>query len=303
MSLNPNATLMATNLQGIQDRQQERETTQRLNQTIAYLESIGRGDLAALAAIDPGAALQASQPQAGPEPTSLMQNYDFLIAQGYTPEQALQAVQSGTVVNVGGETQPQVGTITPGYALVPDSTDPSGYRMRPIPGGPADETATAAAAAGNADIATSTITTAAARAREAASTRAITGPLAAVAGMLSPTDNAEIYRQVEVLKSNAVVSNLQAMRDASPTGGALGAVTAPDLELLAAKSGALDPTSPNFVRDLNDYELTLLKIVHGPAQGQLIFDQTRPAETITTTTLPPSSQEIQSILDKYPAVP
>jgi hypothetical protein len=61
MSLNPNATLMATNLQGIQDRQQERETAQRLNQTIAYLESIGRGDLAALAAIDPGAALGQSQ--------------------------------------------------------------------------------------------------------------------------------------------------------------------------------------------------------------------------------------------------
>jgi hypothetical protein len=63
MSLNPNATLMATNLQGIQDRQQERETTQRLNQTIAYLESIGRGDLAALAAIDAGAALQQSARQ------------------------------------------------------------------------------------------------------------------------------------------------------------------------------------------------------------------------------------------------
>jgi hypothetical protein len=307
MTVSPDPAFVAMQLQGIDQRAQERETAQRLNQTIAYLESIGRGDLAALAAIDPGAALQASQPQAGPEPTSLMQNYDFLIAQGYTPEQALSAVQSGTVVNVGGTEQPMTGAVPAGFARIPDLNNPSnlsGYRDIPIPGGSADPTATDAVAAGNADIATSTITTAAARAREAASTRGITGPLAGLAAYNPYTDNAEIYRQVDVLKANATVSNLQSMRDASPTGGALGSVTAPELALLQNQAGALDPTSPNFERDLNDYELTLLKIVHGPVQGQLIFNQTRPdANDIETTTLPPTGQDIQAILDKYPAIP
>jgi hypothetical protein len=307
MSLNPNAMLMASNMQGIDQRAQERETTQRMNQTIAYLQSVGRDDLVALvqAGMDPGSALQESarQPETA-EPTSLMQNYDFLIAQGYTPEQALAAVQSGTIVNVGGEGGgAEVGTIPQGYAYVPDPNSPAGGVMVPIPGGPADPAATDAVAAGNADIATNTIITAAQRARDAAATRMITGPAAGVAGMIRNTDNAEIYRQVEVLKSNATIGNLQAMREASPTGGALGQVTAPELTLLQALSGALDPQSPNFLRDLDDYELTLLKIVHGPEKGQLIFEQTRPAETITTTTLPPTGQDIQTILDKYPAVP
>ena len=65
MSLNPNQMLMAMNAQGIQDRANERETTGRMNQTIAYLQSVGRDDLVALvqAGMDPGSALQASQPE------------------------------------------------------------------------------------------------------------------------------------------------------------------------------------------------------------------------------------------------
>ena len=66
-------------------------------------------------------------------------------------------------------------------------------------------------------------------------------------------------------------SVFRAMRAASPTGGALGAVSDSENAMLAAKAGALDPSSPNFARDLDDYELTLLKIVHGPEAGQKIF--------------------------------
>ena len=91
-----------------------------------------------------------------------------------------------------------------------------------------------------------------------------------------PTSKAaEVYRQVDVLKSQAKVENLTAMRLASPTGGALGSVTEKEAEMLAAKSGALDPKSPYFVRDLDDYELTLLQTIHGPAAGKAIFDQSR----------------------------
>ena len=46
-----------------------------------------------------------------------------------------------------------------------------------------------------------------------------------------------------------------------------------DIEMLGQKSGALDPRSPNFERDLRDYELTLLKIIHGPEAGKAIFDR------------------------------
>jgi hypothetical protein len=45
--------------------------------------------------------------------------------------------------------------------------------------------------------------------------------------------------------------------------------------MLAAKSGALDPNSPNFARDLEDYERTLLRVVHGQTKGDELFKQTR----------------------------
>lgn len=45
--------------------------------------------------------------------------------------------------------------------------------------------------------------------------------------------------------------------------------------MLAAKLGALDPSSPNFLRDLDDYELSLLKVVHGAEAGEKIFNETR----------------------------
>lgn len=65
------------------------------------------------------------------------------------------------------------------------------------------------------------------------------------------------------------------MRAASPTGAALGGVSDKDLALLASKSGALDPASPNFERDLDDYERTVLRLVHGVEAGDRIFEATR----------------------------
>lgn len=48
--------------------------------------------------------------------------------------------------------------------------------------------------------------------------------------------------------------------------------------MLAAASGAIDPgASPaDFQRQLDTYERTLLRIVHGPAEGDRVFAETRP---------------------------
>jgi len=219
-------------------------------------------------------ALKNPQPD---KPTATIQEYEFAKAQGYPgtfteyKTEMAAAGKSSTNVTVGG--QGDIGTIPQGYEVFQDETGQR--RMRRIPGGPEDNTQTDAAAAGNRDVATSTITTAAQRAREAAGERVFSGPLSGVAAMNPSGANAEIYRQVEVLKSQAIVGNLQAMRDASPTGGALGAVTAPELKMLADKSGALDPRSPNFLRDLDDYERSLLNVIHGPEVGERIFNETR----------------------------
>ncbi len=184
-----------------------------------------------------------------------------------------------TVVNVGGEGGPQteIGSIPQGFAAVPDPASPAGYRMVPIPGGPEDRTRTDAKAADNASIASDTVVTATKRAIEATREQTLGAPgtsiVAAIPGVGAATPSGEKVRQMNVLKAQAIVGNLQAMRDASPTGGALGAVTKPELDMLAAKSGALDPDSPTFERDVLDYTRTLLQTIHGKEAGDKIFRQ------------------------------
>jgi hypothetical protein len=200
---------------------------------------------------------------------------------------------SVTVNNAGDPNAARMGTIPQGYTAIEDPNSPAGYRMVAIPGGPEDTAAASAVKAGNASTATSILTTAARRAREAAGNREFGGVGSGLIGMINPySDSAEVIRQVEVLKSNAKIENLTAMRAASPTGGALGAVSDKESEMLAAKSGALDPRSPNFLRDLDDYERTLLRVVHGPEEGDRIFAETRggdaaPAPATSSDTVPP----------------
>ena len=105
--------------------------------------------------------------------------------------------------------------------------------------------------------------------------RAVSG-LAGYAASFNPgSQNAEIYRQIEVLKSNATIETLRAMRLASPTAGSsgLGALTNQEGAMLAATAGALNPASPNFARDIQDYTLTLLRTIHGYDAGTLIFEK------------------------------
>ena len=215
-----------------------------------------------------------------PKPTDDMREYQAAQAQGFTgtlQEWILSQRKAGAASNtvtVGGQPS-NIGTIPQGYAAIPDETEPSGYRMVPVPGGPEDTTAQDAVKVGNASVATDTIITAADRARQAAAKQNFGSSGTSLVGMLPFTDSAEVIRQVDVLKSQAKVSNLQSMRDASKTGGALGAVSAPELKMLEDQSGALDPNSPNFLRDLDQYEKTLLNVVHGPEAGARIYLETR----------------------------
>jgi len=150
-----------------------------------------------------------------------------------------------------------------------------GQSLEPIPGGPADTKG------GLSDdrkiVATDTILNAAATARSLVDKGANTGVVGALMGFNSESQAAELRRQVDVLKSNASIENLTAMRQASPTGGALGSVTEKENAMLAAAAGALNPDAgaEDFKRSLDNYELTLLTIIHGPETGRAIFEQTR----------------------------
>ncbi|MCA1298039.1 hypothetical protein [Stappia indica] len=211
----------------------------------------------------------------GQKPTGDMQEYEYARSQGFDGsfmDYQSQLKEAGaTNVTVGGG---KYGTIPQGFML---QEDEGGVRLAPIPGGPADAEAQKAQEAesealGNALTQTDIITTAAQRAREAAKDRAFGAVGQNIAQWNPYSDAAEVARQTEVLKAQAKIENLNAMRRQSPTGGALGNVTEKESAMLAAKSGALDPASPHFERDLADFERTLLRTIHGHAMGDRIFE-------------------------------
>lgn len=126
---------------------------------------------------------------------------------------------------------------------------PSGYRfnavgdLEAIPGGPADQKKQGAF---NADVASMTATeTALNRLAEEANAlkqhqglKGITGLRGAVPD-IPGTDAANARAKLETLRSQVAFGTLQAMRDASKTGGALGAVSEKELKLLESNLAAL----------------------------------------------------------------
>ena len=289
MTLNPNTALMQMSADRIAGRREERTTRETGNRTAEWLRSQGRDDLAgavlsgALGSRD--AVTIAYQPEAQGQILSADQMRQMFpgtqIEDGLynlRPDGTANKVGGGgNVFNMGGT--PTIGPIPPGYQAVQDP-ETKRYTFEPIEGGPA---AAEAAAAGEkdqmrADLAQASsdvVITASRRAREASDARRVGGVLGPLAAMNPATANAEIVRQVRTLQSMAAAENINAMRQASPTGGALGNASDADIMLLKQKSGALDPFSPNFERDLDDYERTLLRTIHGFDAGNLIYDQTR----------------------------
>ncbi len=215
------------------------------------------------------------------KPTALQQNVEWLIGQGLPMDQALKAARGGQNINVNtGDAQPTIGTIPQGFSVVEDASEPSGYRMVAIPGGPEDTTQADAATQSARDTASDNVITAAARGREAAKNRNGPTALTSLVGAVNPySDSAEVMRQVNVLRDITSAEQLNAMRRQSKTGAALGNVTELELGLLARQGGALDPNSPNFLRDLADYERAILRTIHGKEAGDALFEASRAQET------------------------
>lgn len=178
-------------------------------------------------------------------------------------------------------TRQQIGYV-PKTGNVPEGYEPSatGQGIQPMPGSPAADKVKAAqdqaaAKQSAANVTSDTIIGAAQKARDLADSFATTGLMGAVAGNLPISDAAELRRQVKVLTSNATISALNQMRQQSPTGGALGNVTEGEGQMLAAAAGAINPDSSpeDFKAQLDNYELTLLRIIHGYDAGTTMFQQ------------------------------
>lgn len=270
------------------------EETQQRNATMEFLQR-SHPDLAQAVQGGMGIgdawseAIARSRP-ATANPTTGMQNYEFLISQGVPASEAMQrAFSGGTTVNVGGDA-PGLGKLSQdyGYVLDPATGQPeidpaTGLpRAAAVPGSPAwmelqaaDDQALAreSAAATSSDV----VLNAASLASELAKRQGATGMTGALMANLSETEAAELRRQTQVLTSVATIENLNAMREQSPTGGALGNVTEGEGRMLAAAAGAIDPNSSpaQYQQQLDNYTRTLLRIIHGYEEGDRVFEQYR----------------------------
>lgn len=218
---------------------------------------------------------------------------------------------SGPLVNIG-TGDPLWGEAPKDHVWLRDSSgnvitepSPDGRGVIPV-SSPAGGTKAASEAASAADKAAQredmagatadTVVTAAKRALDAASSRSLGVYGQGLLSNLPWTQDAETSRQVETLKSIAAAENINAMRQASPTGGALGNASDADIKLLKDKSGALDPSSPNFDRDMKDYARTLLRTIHGVSAGDKIFFESFPAEPAPAPAAPMAEDDASILM-------
>jgi hypothetical protein len=151
----------------------------------------------------------------------------------------------GVVVNTGdtGAPAPQMGSIPQGFAAVPDPASPAGYRMERIPGGPEDRTASDAAARAGTVQQSTVVMDKIAQAKDLLENSSwfnpATGFGAQRAAMIGGTNAADYKAITDTIEANIAFDALSAMREASPTGGALGAISERELTLLGATLASL----------------------------------------------------------------
>lgn len=100
------------------------------------------------------------------------------------------------------------------------------------------------------------------------------GPLGAILKFIPATDAFELERFAESVKSNISIDRLQAMREASPTGGALGQIPVQQQKFLMQLLGSLEVSQQpenlldNMKRIYNIYN----DLIHGEGKGPARFD-------------------------------
>lgn len=211
-----------------------------------------------------------------PKQTDDIREYEFARQQGYQgsfKDFMLEGKKAGAVniTNTNGS-QSDVGTIPPGFELL---TDPAtGARtMRPITGGPAQIEADKTTAAGVAKSAQTSrygnvVVEDIDRAVQSieSSPALTTGLIGQWMGGIAGTPAHKVSRLLETVKANAGFDRLQAMRDSSPTGGALGQVSEREMVYLQAAIGSLEQsqTAEDLIYNLRRVQDIYDEVINGP---------------------------------------
>jgi len=97
----------------------------------------------------------------------------------------------------------------------------------------------------------------------------ITGITGAIASYIPATARKDAEAKIDTIKANIGFDKLQAMRDASPTGGALGQVSEREIAFLQATLGSLDlsQSREQLEDSLQKVQKAYNELVHGPVDG------------------------------------
>jgi hypothetical protein len=168
-----------------------------------------------------------------------------------------------------GNTGPQIGSIPQDHQLVKDEN--GNYRMEVIPGSKtARELADKEKADGNKTtqqgVSSNIVTTDINRIfnKMDKSIFPTTGLVGNALSTIGGTGANDVRGLLQGIRSEIAFGRLQRMREASPTGGALGAVTAPELELLQNSFGSLEQSQSEeqFRENLKRVEQLYNEIIH-----------------------------------------
>jgi len=163
-----------------------------------------------------------------------------------------------------------VGTIPQGYELVKDPVT-GAKQMRRIPGGPADTSKQDAAASENRQMKADIVTQDIDRTLKAieSSPGTTTGIGGTILKNIPGSGAANVSSLLDTVKANVGFGQLQAMRDASPTGGALGQVSEQENRLLQSVLGSVEQSQSQeqLTYNLKRLKNIYLDIIHGPGNG------------------------------------
>jgi len=283
--------------EAIRARGAQRMKRQSANKTVEYLRKNGYPEIAAMVEQNPAIASNVmsallSKRLSPAETTGSMQNYEFLISQGLPKDQAIERAfgKGGSTFNLGPKPQ-----ISGDYVIVEDPTAEAGVRFIPIKGSKADKEAAAAAERQG-------VTQQQAAQKETVISKSVdflvgkidagglfnlpeAGIVGNVLGALGVNQDAVDFKnELASIQANVAFDRLQQMREASKTGGALGAVSERELDLLMAAYGNIkQSTSPKKLKENLLYIKEIMtKIENDPVASSFYYNASSGAAPLQT---------------------
>lgn len=187
------------------------------------------------------------------------------------PDGKISAIGGGdTNVNINNSdpNAPMMGTIPQGFMAVKDPNSPAGFTMMPIPGGPEDKSGATAIKDDRAGVSQALVLDEIQAAKKLIKDDSWLSPRTGLSGkIMSNFDNTRagaLKNRLETIKANIGFDRLQAMREASPTGGALGPVSDFENRLLQAVMGSLEQAqaAPDIAYNLERLERIYNRVVN-----------------------------------------